>query len=59
MTSMPICPIVFNQSAYVASDDLSGLQVNGYGITLMHSVSLKNYELYLEENQTTGKSDEE
>ena len=59
MTSMPICPIVFNQSAYVASGDLSGLQVNGYGITMMQSVSLKNYELYLEENQTKGKSDDE
>ena len=47
LSEMPLIPLVFNQRAYLASDDLSGLKVDRFGFVSFTSGKQKNYELYL------------
>ena len=59
---MPICPVVTLQSAYIASDILSGIKTTYYGTTDFRRMKMKNYMDYKEEETETVSeptSDEE
>lgn len=43
----PIAPIVFNQSFYFASDEISGIKVDGLGHFVCTNMTQENYESYL------------
>lgn len=45
---MPIIPIIFNQDAYVISDQLSKYSSSYYANRIFTKTKLKNYELYVE-----------
>jgi len=47
---MPVIPIIFNQDAYMQSDDLSKVESSYYGFRDFKKTKLKDYELYTEEN---------
>ena len=47
LSEMPLIPLVFNQRAYMASGDLSGLDVDRFGFVSFTLCKQKNYELYL------------
>jgi len=42
-----VAPVVFNQSFYFTSRDLSGVEFDGFGNAVFTDVSQKNYEKYL------------
>ena len=43
---MPVCPIVFLQSAYVSNKLLSGFKVDRFGLVDFKRVKMKNYMNY-------------
>ena len=43
---MPVIPIIFLQDAYVASDELSGIGTNFYGVRDFKKTKLKDYMKY-------------
>ena len=45
---MPIIPIIFNQDAYVISNQLSKYSSSYYANRIFTKTKLKNYELYVE-----------
>ena len=51
MEDMPVCPIVFNQTAYVISDDLSmnnkSQPTNYYGSESLKRINVKKYDAYI------------
>ncbi|MBQ9079867.1 MAG: hypothetical protein IJY27_02235 [Clostridia bacterium] len=46
--TMPVIPIIFNQDAYVISDQLSKYSSSYYANRILTKLKLKNYELYIE-----------
>ena len=46
LQDMPVCPIVFLQSAYVSSKLLSGFKVDRFGLVDFKRVKMKNYMNY-------------
>ena len=44
---MPVIPIIFNQNAYLVSDELSKIDVTYYGTFIFTKTKLKDYELYI------------
>ncbi|MBR4874053.1 MAG: hypothetical protein IKV00_09475, partial [Clostridia bacterium] len=51
MASMPVIPIVFNQTATLTSKDLSGVKTSYYGTSVFSGAKLKDYEKYIPEVQ--------
>ncbi len=47
MEDLPVIPIVFNQTAYLQSKDLSKVKTTYYGTFVFTNTKLKNYELYV------------
>ena len=47
LEDMPVIPLMFNQSFYVAHKNMSKLDVNYWGFTVFTRAKLKNYEDYL------------
>lgn len=47
MESMPVIPIIFNQSAKLVHDDLSKVTVNYYGVNGFSKTQQKNYQDYV------------
>lgn len=47
MEDLPVIPIVFNQTAYLQSKDLSKVKTTYYGTFVFTNAKLKNYELYV------------
>ena len=52
LADMPVIPLLFNQRAYLANSEISGLTVDRYGFVSFTSVKLKNYENYFFEVAT-------
>lgn len=52
LSEMPVIPLLFNQSAYLANSEISGLSVDRYGFVSFTSCKQKNYEKYLEVQAT-------
>jgi len=50
LEQMPVIPIIFNQDAYICSDDLSKLTSSYYDFRNFDKIKLKDYELYTEAN---------
>ena len=50
LEASPIIPVLYNQNAYFASEDLSGIKVDGFGNFVLTKVSQKNYKQYLKED---------
>ena len=48
LSEMPVIPLLFNQRAYLANSEISGLSVDRYGFVSFTSCKQKNYEKYLE-----------
>ena len=48
LADMPVIPLLFNQRAYLANSEISGLSVDRYGFVSFTSVKQKNYENYFE-----------
>ena len=44
---MTVIPIIFNQNATLASDDLSKIKFTYYGTMIFTKTKLKDYELYV------------
>ncbi len=49
LEACPIVPVVYNQSFYFASSDVSGVSCDAYGNFILNKMEQKNYELYLED----------
>ena len=47
MQTMPVIPILFNQSATLTSKELSKVKTSYYGLSIFSKTKLKNYESYL------------
>ncbi len=47
VADMPVMPVVFNQTAYLASKDLSGIKTNYYGVNVFTKVKQKHYTDYI------------
>ena len=47
LEDMPVIPIIFNQNAYLVSDELSKIDVTYYGTFIFTKTKLKDYELYI------------
>ena len=47
MQDLPIIPIIFNQTAMLQHDDLSGIKYTYYGTMIFTKMKLKDYELYV------------
>ena len=47
MQELPIIPIIFNQTATLESEDLSGIKYTYYGTMVFTKMKLKDYELYV------------
>lgn len=47
LADMPIIPIIFNQDAYLVSDDLSGIKDTYYGTRIFSRIKQKNWEDYV------------
>lgn len=60
LQDMPVCPIVFLQSAYVSNKILSGFKVDRFGLIDFKRVKMKNYMNYktLDEEEETAAGDE-
>ena len=48
LADMPVIPLLFNQRAYLASSEISGLTVDRYGFVSFTSCKQKNFERYFE-----------
>ena len=59
LSEMPVIPLLFNQRAYLANSELSGLSVDRFGFVSFTSCKQKNYEKYLEVKETTAPAAEE
>lgn len=47
MQELPVIPIIFNQTATLESEDLSGIKYTYYGTMIFTKMKLKDYELYV------------
>ena len=47
LNDMPIIPVVYNQDAYVISDELSGVGYSYFGTRIFTKTKLKDYQKYL------------
>ncbi len=57
LSEMPLIPLTFGQSYYVASSKLRGISTDYYGYPILTEVRLKNYQKYLpvpEEEETSA-----
>lgn len=62
MEEMPVIPLLFNQSAYLTDEKLTGLSFDGYGIPDLTRLSFNGYlelQKQLEEAKETPLGDEE
>ena len=50
MEDMPVCPLVYLQSAYIKSKILKGFDTDYYGVTNFKRVKMKNYMKYKQED---------
>ena len=57
MEDMPVCPIIFNQSARLISKELSGVKYDWFGRPDFRDIMLKDFERFAE--STEGELDEE
>lgn len=51
LEDMPVIPVIFNQNAFLVSDELSKLEINYFGGHNFTKVKLKNYEDYIPEEE--------
>ena len=51
VSEAPIVPILFNQSFYVASDEIENVKIDGLGHIVFSQVTQKDYEAYLPEEE--------
>ena len=58
LADMPVIPLLFNQRAYLANSEISGLTVDRYGYVSFTSVKQKNYENYFFEVVTKAPATE-
>ena len=52
LSEMPIIPLLFNQRAYLVSDELSGITVDRYGFVSFTECQQNEYEKYLKPTDT-------
>jgi len=57
--SSPIIPILYNQTFSFSSEDISGVEIDGYGNFIFTKMELENYELYLPEDDEEEEDPEE
>ena len=50
LESSPVIPVIFNQNFALSSDDISGVTYDGFGNFVLTDMTLRDYELYLEDN---------
>lgn len=51
MEDMPVCPIIFNQTARLVSEELSGVKYDWFGLPNFKRIMLKDFERFAESTE--------